>query len=149
MLYGIDGKPLQSDDQVATRLYQVQLMNMILFLREELRKVADLSNEALTRLDRPEHKLECRLLKDVRDKALDAIQQQTVSGFLSGFQSRLAYEICEKLIAEAILFDAADNPPDEAPATDCQDLVKMLIQQMLVKLAPEEQTMDVSGAARE
>lgn len=136
MLYGIDGKPLAQDKELETaqRLYHVQLMNMTLYQRDMLQSIVSKCNDALDRIDGPDHKFEKRIIGQIRDEALEATKQETVAGFISGTQARLAYEICERLITEARLFDQADA---DEPTTECEDLVRVLIARMLEKLAPE------------
>ena len=143
MLYGIDGKPLSDNqgDQTAQRLYQIQLMNMMLFQREKLMEITAQCNSALEKLsDLPEHKLEVRLIREVRDKAVDAAKEEAVSGFISGVQARLAYELCDKLVEEARLFDAApvEDQTVVVESHECEELVRTLIANMLVKMAPPE-----------
>lgn len=140
MLYGIDGKPLGEDKQAeaAQRLYHVQLMNMMMYQRDMLMSIVAKCNSALEKIDKPEHKLEVRLLKDVRDEALTASQQESVSGFISGVQARLAYEICDRLVTEAKIFDGTDSTDTTDQTNECETLIRELIKRMLEKLAPED-----------
>lgn len=134
MLYGIDGKPL-GQDETANRLYHVQLMNMMLFQRDALLGVVRTCESALEKMNDPKHQLHVRMITQIAEKAKEATENEAVSGFISGTQARLAYEICERLVEEARLFDEADTTET---STECQDLMRTLISQMLSKLAPAD-----------
>jgi hypothetical protein len=137
MLYGIDGKPLGQQEDTATRLYHVQLMNMLLFQRDTLMGVVRTCESALEKMNDPKHQLHVRMISQIAEKAKEATENEAVSGFISGTQARLAYEICERLVAEAKLFDEADS---DEPTTECQELMQTLIARMLTKLAPADES---------
>lgn len=156
MLYDINGNPLTpggtgsgyitapngqipdaQNDATAQKIFRMQLMNMMLFQRERLLNIVDQCNSALEKIDAPEHSLVVRLLQQIRDKSLETINEESVAGYVSGMQTRMAYEICEKLVEEAKLFDGEDG-------SDCQELMRTLIALTLKKLDAEEST---AGAA--
>jgi hypothetical protein len=136
MLYGIDGKPLGQQDDAAARLYHVQMMNMVLFQRDALMGVVRTCESALDKLNDPKHQLHVRMISEIAERAKEATENEVVSGFVSGTQARLAYEICDRLVEEAKLFDEADSTE---PTTECQELVRTLIARMLTKLAPADE----------
>lgn len=148
MLYDINGNQINSGtgsapdakaEETAQKIYQIQLTNMMLFQRERLFNIVDQCNSALEKMAAPDHKLEVRLIRQIRDKALETINQESVAGYVSGMQTRMAYEICEKLVAEAKLFDGEDG-------TECQELMQTLIQLTLKKLDAETNTSPESAA---
>lgn len=142
MLYGIDGKPLSDQKELETRIYHTQLMNMILYLQDTLKNVSTKSSDAIAKMEGPDHRFEMRVMKYINELAEAAIKVDTIAGFVGGTQARLAYEICDRLVTEARLFDAegtTESTTEEIPATtECEDLIRELIKRMLDKLAPEE-----------